>query len=87
MKLAFNDDEQDEGVWGSIDSIQLLHNNGNALPKMYDDWEEAVNNSTLGEGFNLVARQVPAKMHEWSSDELLQALDPKGELRGQANEE
>lgn len=86
MEMALTQEEEDQGMWGDIDSIRLLDDEGNALPGMYDSWEEAVDKWTPGQGFNFVARQVPAKMRELSLDELLQALDPKGELRESAKE-
>ena len=86
LEMAINDDEQDQGMWGDIDSIRLLDDNGNPLSEMYDSWEEAVDNWTPGQGFSFVARQVPAKMRELTLDELMQALDPKGELRAQAKD-
>lgn len=87
MELALTDNEQDQGMWGDVDSIRLhADDDGNPLPELYDSWEDAVDHWTPGQGFDFVARQVPAKMRELSLDELLQALDPKGELRSQAKE-
>ena len=51
---------------------------------MYDSWDDAVDQWTPGESFDFVVRQVPAKIRELTLDELLQALDPKGELREEA---
>ena len=85
LELVLSDDEQDEGLWGDIDSIKLLDEQGYPIPgSLYESWEDAVDHWSPGQGFDLVARQVPAKMKELSLDELLQALDPKGELRAQA---
>ena len=86
MEIALKEDEEDQGMWGDVDSIFLLDDEGNKLREIYDSWEEVVDKWTPGQGFDFVARQVPAKMRELSLDELLQALDPKGELRAQAKE-
>ena len=87
LELALTDDEQDEGMWSDIDSIKLLDEEGTPIPgEIFDSWEEAVENWAPGQAFDFVARQVPAKMRELSLDELLQALDPNGELRDQAKD-
>jgi len=86
LEISLKEDEEDQGMWGDVDSIFLLDDQGNRLREMYDSWEEVVDKWTPGQGFDFVARQVPAKMRELSLDELLQALDPKGELRAQAKE-
>ena len=85
MKETY-DEEEDQGMWGDVDSIRLLDEQGNPLPEVYDSWEDVVDTWKPGQGFDFVARQVPAKMRELSLDELLQALDPKGELRAQAKD-
>jgi hypothetical protein len=88
LELILTEDEQDEGMWGDIDSIRLLVNDeeNSASAILYDSWQDAiqVGGWTPGQPFSFVARQVPAKMRELTMDELLQALDPKGELRQQA---
>lgn len=86
LELVLADEEQDEGMWADIDTIRLLADNGEALPGVYDSWDEAVDQWTPGQGFDFVARQVPAKMRELTIEELLQALDPDGSLRQQAKE-
>jgi hypothetical protein len=87
LEMVLNDDEQDEGMWGDVDSIRLLDDNdGRTRGDMYDSWEEAVDHWTPGQGFSFVVRQVPAKMMELSIDQLLQALDPDGSFRKEAKE-
>lgn len=86
MELALKAEEEDQGLWGDIDSIRLLDDDNLPFPEIYDSWEDVVDEWTPGQGFNFVARQVPCKMRELSLDELLQALDPKGELRASAKE-
>lgn len=85
LELVLSDEEQDEGLWADIDSIRLLDPN-QEQGTVYDSWQEVVEDWTPGQAFSFVARQVQAKMKELSVDELLQALDPEGELRQQANE-
>ena len=85
LELVLSSDEEDEGMWADIDSIRLLDEDGLPISgNLYDSWEEAVDEWAPGRGFDFVARQVPAKMKELSLGELLQALDPDGELREQA---
>jgi hypothetical protein len=87
MELALQEEEQDQGIWGGIDSIRILDEQDMPMAEhFYDSWEEAVDHWSPGQAFHFVARQVPAKMRELSMDELLQALDPKGELRSSAKE-
>jgi hypothetical protein len=81
LEMVLQDDEQDEGMWGVVDSIQLLDENDQPIGPMYDDWEDAAKNWTPGQAFDFVVRQVPAKVRELSLEELLQALDPDGSLR------
>jgi hypothetical protein len=84
LELVLQEDEQDEGLWADVDSIQLLDPAGSAVSPPYDSWDDAVDQWTPGQGFNFVARQVPAKMRELTLEELMQALDPDGALRDQA---
>ena len=76
LELTLTDDEQDQGMWGDVDSIRLP-----GIATVYDSWEESVDDWTPGEGFSFVVRQVPAKMVELSIDQLLASLDPDGSLR------
>ena len=86
LVLALEDDEmQDEGMWGEVDSVQLFdEETEEPVGPVYDTTEEAVEHWIPGQPFSFIVRQVPAKIRELSLEELLQALDPKGELREQA---
>lgn len=85
LELVLQEDEQDEGLWADVDSIELLDEAGTApVSQLFDSWDDAVDHWTPGQGFNFVARQVPAKMRELTLEELMQALDPDGALREQA---
>jgi len=87
LELVLSDDEQDEGMWGDIDSIRLLDlETQQPMSDFYESWEDVVDQWTPGQGFNFVCRQVPAKLKELTLDELLQALDPDGSLREQAKD-
>ena len=87
LEMVLLSDEDEVGEWGSVDSIRLVDESGALVSQqIYDDWEEVMNDWMPGQGFDFIARQVPAKMRPLSMDELLQALDPKGELRQQAKE-
>lgn len=82
LVMVLSEDEQDEGMWADIDSIQFLQDS-----RIFDSWEEVVDEWVPGHSFSFIARQVPAKMRELTLDELLQALDPNGELRKEAKDE
>jgi hypothetical protein len=90
LELVLSEDEEDEGMWGEIDLIRLLNDGENESSDgvLYDSWLDAIGtgNWTPGQAFSFVARNVPAKMRELTMDELLQALDPQGELRQQAHD-
>jgi hypothetical protein len=87
LEMGLTDEEEDIGMWGDVDSIRLVdESTGEPTGPMYDDWEAAVDSWTPGQSFDFVVRQVPTKMKELSIEELLQALDPDGALRNQANE-
>jgi len=90
LEIALAEDEEAEGMWGDLDSIRLLDpQSEEPIPgKLYDSTEEAIDEGgwTPGQPFDFVVRQVPAKIKELSLDELIQALDPNGELRQQAKE-
>lgn len=87
LEMVVIDELEDEGLWGDVDSIQLLDmDTEEPLTPIYDSTEDAVDHWTPGQSFNFVVRQVPAKMKELSLEELLTALDPKGELRQQAKD-
>jgi hypothetical protein len=80
-------------VWDSVDSIRIAapseegHGDGNAS-SLYSSWEEAVMGAAErwepGMTFSFVARRVPATMRDLTLNELLQALDPDGALRREA---
>lgn len=89
LELVLNEEEQDVEMWGSVDSIRLLDSQDTrklSQTEMYDSWEDCVDQWTPGQPFHFVVRNVPAKMRELTLDELLQALDPDGSLRGQAKD-
>ena len=88
LEIALSEDEEDEGMWGDLDTIRLLDNNDQPLPGIYDSTEEAIDQGgwVPGQGFDFVVRQVPAKIKELSLDELMQALDPDGSLREEARQ-
>lgn len=87
LQMSLPDELQDEGLWGDVDSIQLLDiDTEKPVGPIYDATEDAVSHWTPGQPFNFVVRQVPAKVKELSMEELLNAIDPKGELRQQAQE-
>ena len=91
LEMILTEDEQDQGMWGDVDSIRIYQNDENdqsASTQLYDSWEEALDEGGWkpGQAFDFVVRQVPAKMRELSLDELLQALDPDGSLRQQAKD-
>ena len=86
LEMVLTEDEQDEGLWGDVDSIRLANEEESVNESIiYDSWEEAVEDWTPGQSFSFVVRQVPAKMAELSLEQLLQALDPDGKLRAQAD--
>lgn len=86
LKMVVQDEEEDQGMWGDIDSLRLYNmETGSVIAKIYDSLEDAVKDWTPGQTFDFVARQVPAKVKELSLDELVQALDPNGKLREEAN--
>ena len=87
LEMALLEEEEDAGMWGDIDTIRLLdEETQEPLPGVYESTEEAIDEGgwTPGQGFDFVVRQVPAKIRELSLDELLQALDPAGNLREEA---
>jgi len=87
LEMVLIDELEDEGLWGDVDSIQLLdEDTQQPVGPVYDSTEDAVQQWTPGQPFNFVVRQVPAKIKELSLEELLTALDPQGELRRQAEE-
>jgi hypothetical protein len=87
LEMGLTDEEEDIGMWGDVESIRLIdESTGEPTGQIHDDWEGAVDSWTPGQSFDFVVRQVPTKQKELSIEELLQALDPDGALRNQANE-
>lgn len=72
--------------WGIVDSIQFIDPSGRPVGSPYDSWNKAVEMWEPGQGFNFVAREVPAKLREMMLEEVLDALDPDGSLRESAQE-
>jgi hypothetical protein len=85
LEMVLTEDQEQMGLWGMVDSVRLLQED-NSPGRLYEDWEDAVDDWTPGQGFDFIVRQVPSKVRALSLDELLLALDPKGELREQAKE-
>jgi hypothetical protein len=73
LQMVLLEEDQDEGLWGNIDSIRVYDDQGK-VSSFYDSWEDAVDHWTPGQTFDFVARQVPAKMKELSMKEVLKAL-------------
>ena len=90
LEMALSEeDEQEEGMWGDMDSIRLLDDTTQQpVGRVYDSIDSAIDEGgwTPGQSFDFVVRQVPAKLKELSLDEIVQALDPNGELRQEAKE-
>jgi hypothetical protein len=79
-------EEEDMDEWGIVDSIQLLDPEGQPVGSLHDNWNRAVDKWTPGQGFNFVAREVPAKLKELALQDVMESLDPDGSLRSQAEE-
>lgn len=88
LALSPEAEEAGEGRWGDMDSIRLLDDNTQQPTVVYDSTEDAIHLGgwTPGQTFDFVVRQVPAKFKELSLDEIVQALDPNGELRQEAKD-
>jgi len=95
LELALSQDDeqsQDAGLWGEIDSIQLVDATTGSLEgdgsDIYSSLQEAVEEGdwSPGQPFNFVVRNVPAKLKEMDISDLLQALDPDGKYRNEAKE-
>jgi hypothetical protein len=74
-------EQEDMDEWGVVDTIQLLDPAGQRVGPIYDNWNRAVDQWTPGQGFDFVAREVPAKLKDIALQEVLDALDPDGSLR------
>jgi hypothetical protein len=79
-------DDEDMGEWAEVDSIQFLNTGGQPVGQVYNSWEDAVDNWTPGQAFDFCARGIEAKLSELVLDDVLDALDPDGSLRKQAQE-
>lgn len=85
LVMSLPEELEDEGLWGDVDSVQLLDiDTEKPIGPLYDSFEEAVSHWTPGQPFNFVVRQVPAKMKELTLEEIIQAIDPNSEFRQQA---
>ena len=71
--------------WGEVEGIQLVDKiTGEDIDgEMYDTFEEAVHDGdwSPGQPFNFIVRNVPASLKKMDISELLNQLDPTGELR------
>jgi hypothetical protein len=86
LQMALEDEDMDQGMWGDLDSIQLLDARQKPFGPMYDSLDDVVQEWTPGQSFSFVVRNVPAKIRELTLDELMSALDPKGENTEQAKQ-
>lgn len=85
LDMALEEEEEDQGMWGDVESVRLYdEKTGIAFSTLYDSLESALKDWSPGQPFDFVARKVPAKERELSVDELLEALDPDGKLREEA---
>jgi hypothetical protein len=79
------EEDEDEGMWGDLDNIRLLDADMNPIKgQVFCSVEDAVEYWTPGQGFSFVVRNVPAKLRELTLDEIMEALDPSGEYKKQA---
>jgi hypothetical protein len=86
MVLVLQEEEEDQGMWGDVEAVRLYDvETGIAFSVLYDSLEEAVQDWAPGQTFDFVVRQVPAKIKELSAEQLIQALDPDGNLSEEAN--
>ena len=86
--LTLTEYTQDMGLWGEIESIRLLDPATlEPLPPVYDSWEEVVDEWQPGQAFDFVVRQVPAKLSPVSLENVLETLDPDGEVHRRAEDD
>lgn len=83
------DDGEDEGMWGEIDAVRLVNDEGEVLDEERDVFEtvqDVVDSGrwTPGDPFDFVVSGVPAKVKEMDITDFLKALDPDGTMREQA---
>lgn len=88
LQMVLTEDEEDMELWGSVDSIRLLdEKTGDPIAgRVYDDWEDAVDDWIPGQPFAFVVRNVPAKMRELTAEEVLRAIKPI-QMEGEESEE
>jgi len=93
LEIALDGEEEsneDEGMWGDIDSVQLIDPKTGKVEddEMYDTLDDAVEQGDWepGQPFNFVVRNVPARLKEMDISDFLSNLDPDGNLRGEAKE-
>ena len=76
--------------WGEVEGIQLVDKmTGEDIDgEIYDTFEEAVHDGdwSPGQPFNFIVRNVPASLKKMDISELLNQLDPTGELRKEAKD-
>lgn len=83
LEMVLSEEEEDAGMWGDVDTIQLLDEDTNqGVGPIYDSTEEAIesNNWTPGQSFNFVVRQVPARIRKLTLEELRDALNPENDV-------
>lgn len=86
LELTLTTEQEEMEHWyASVDSI-TLHDDSNATPQSFDSWQDAAPHWTVGQDFSFCVRQVPAKQKSLSVQDILQALDPDGSLRAQAQQ-
>jgi len=86
LDMVLQEEEEDQGMWGDIEAIRLYDSSEKPSDILYDSLEEAVVDWIPGQTFNFIVRQVPAKIKELNTEELVKALDPDGALREEAKE-
>jgi hypothetical protein len=86
LQIELDDDDLDVGMWGDLDNIQILDARLKPVGSLYDSIDNIVKVWTPGQPFSFVVRNVPARIQELTMEELMAALDPKGENADQAKE-
>jgi hypothetical protein len=93
LELALDQEDdasQDSGLWGDIDSVQLLDSlhPSEKIVASFDSLEEAVELGLWhpGQDFHFVVRNVPGRFKQMEISDLLKALDPDGKYRSEAKE-
>lgn len=86
LQIELEDNDLDEGMWGDLDNIQILDARLKPIGPSYDSIDDVVKAWTPGQPFSFVVRNVPARIQELTMEELMTALDPKGDNADQAKE-